>query len=192
MKMTLWLYLALPLLAGCGVPAEQPVVAVDAECRLGRPQIDRSWLVFFDRSAGALNERGGRVARELASVFIRNHGSIIVVLGHIDGAEQVSSKHNLGSRRAEAVAAILAEEGVQKGSVFVRDAGFSSPLVPQSLGLSEPQNRYVSLIPYGVDEGFAAFVARCKAVIRKSCFGPVSGEQRKKCDDALELLAPSG
>lgn len=193
MKVSLGLCLALPLLSACAATATGPsVVAVDAECKSGRREMLRSNLVFFERNSTALAGRQREITQNWASVFKRNHGSVVIAYGHVDDAERGSSSHDLGLRRAEAVAAVFAEEGTRSRNILTKDVGFSDPLVPQKPGVSEAQNRYVSVrMIGGVDEDYESFISHCKAVIRKSCFGPLGDDQRQRCDAGLDVLAPA-
>ena len=191
-KVSLGLCLALPLLSACAATAPKPtVVAVDEECKAGRREMLQTRFVYFEGHSSALDERQKEVAQRFASVFIKNHGTVIIAYGHIDGAERRSSDQSLGLRRAEAVAAVFAEQGVRPRNILTKDEGFSHPFVPQKPGVSEAQNRFVMVRMVGVDESYESFISHCKAVIKKSCFGPIGDDQRQRCDAGLDVLAPA-
>ena len=117
----------------------------------------------------------------------------MIAYGHVDGVERGLSSHDLGLRRAEAVAAVFAKEGIRSRNILTKDVGFSDPLVPQKPDMSEAQNRYVSVrMIGGVDEDYESFISHCKSVIKKSSFGAIGDDQRQRCDAGLDVLAPAG
>ncbi|GAV36929.1 outer membrane protein precursor [Roseomonas sp. TAS13] len=52
----------------------------------------------------------------------------------------------LSRRRADAVAAELVRQGIQRSEITVEAFGESRPLVPTADGVREPQNRRVEIV----------------------------------------------
>ncbi|WP_139323556.1 OmpA family protein, partial [Roseomonas sp. TAS13] len=57
-------------------------------------------------------------------------------------------QYNMGlsRRRADAVAAELVRQGIQRSEITVEAFGESRPLVPTADGVREPQNRRVEIV----------------------------------------------
>jgi outer membrane protein OmpA-like peptidoglycan-associated protein len=135
---------AAPLLASCagsGPPqqAPSPPPAVIA---------DRAYIVFFPWNSAEIGERGRQIIAEAA----KNLGTVERRTGRIeldayaDRSGPRGYNQRLSRRRAEAVAAELVRDGVQRSAITVQAFGESRPLVPTADGVREPQNRRVEIV----------------------------------------------
>ncbi len=100
-------------------------------------------MIFFDRGSEGLTDRARPILAELAQHWLKNGGRALTVAGHTDTSETERTHQGLGARRAQTVAAYLAELGIPADRISVGDVGASRPLVRTPIGAPEPQNRFV-------------------------------------------------
>lgn len=128
--------------AAPSVPVEAPPVAVPA----------RTYLVFFDWDKSNLTDAARKVVAEAAT----NVGHVNVTRIEINGYSDSSSiyggergagyNEKLSILRANAVAAELVKDGVQKTAIDVRGYGETHQLVPTGPNTREAQNRRVEIV----------------------------------------------
>lgn len=106
----------------------------------------RNFLVFFDFDKSDITIQASNVIKQAADAFKRGQNARIELSGHTDLSGASPYNQRLSLRRAEAVKAALAAEGVDAGKVMVEAHGKSRPLVPTADGAREPQNRRVEII----------------------------------------------
>ena len=188
MRLAIPLCLPLLLLLRCGAALAQPELP---ECLRPQAQDGHGWLVFFDSHSAALTPRARLILNELASYYLEHRGRIVALKGTTDGAETAREDAGLGLRRADAVAAALAEAGIPPTTIYTQDVGASQPLVPRPPGVAEPQNRRVEPMPILTRSYESLRMAReCKAWLRATCFQSLTPDQHGLCERALNVLAP--
>ncbi len=106
----------------------------------------RAFLVLFDWDRADLTDRARRVVAEAAREARRAQAARLEVAGHADRSGTPAHNERLSRRRAEAVAAELVRNGVDRGDIVVTAFGESRPLVPTADGVREPQNRRVEIV----------------------------------------------
>ena len=106
----------------------------------------RSYLVFFDWDRYDLTERARQVISEAAQNYTRVQVTRIEVNGYTDTSGTPQYNQGLSVRRANAVAAELARDGVPRSSMDIRGFGDTHLLVQTGPGVREPQNRRVEII----------------------------------------------
>jgi outer membrane protein OmpA-like peptidoglycan-associated protein len=102
--------------------------------------------VFFDFDKASLSREGEHVVRNAAETYRRTGAARIEVTGYTDLSGTPRYDLNLSKRRADAVRAALAAQGVPAGSINESWRGKQSPLVSTADGVREPQNRRVDII----------------------------------------------
>ncbi|SUE44563.1 OMPC [Roseomonas gilardii subsp. rosea] len=115
-----------------------PVVAPQA--------VARTYLVFFDWDRYNLTDRARQIIAEAAQNARSTGSTRIEVAGHADRSGTPQYNMGLSRRRADAVAAELVRNGVQRSEITVEAFGESRPLVPTADGVREPQNRRVEIV----------------------------------------------
>lgn len=130
------------LAASCAAP-NPPVVAAPAP----PPIADRAYIVFFDWGSSRIGPRG----REIVAEAARNAGGAdgtgrVELQAFADRSGRSSRNQSLSERRAEAVAAELARQGVRRERIAIRAFGEDRTFVPTRDEVREAQNRGVWII----------------------------------------------
>jgi outer membrane protein OmpA-like peptidoglycan-associated protein len=110
------------------------------------PQIQRSYLVFFDFDKSDITPEAQRVIQQAAANAKQGSVSRIQATGHTDRAGTETYNMALSIRRANAVKAALVRQGIPEGEIVVIGKGETQPLVPTPDGVREPQNRRVEIL----------------------------------------------
>jgi outer membrane protein OmpA-like peptidoglycan-associated protein len=110
------------------------------------PAPARTYLVFFDFDRADLTDRARQIIAEAAQNAGRTQTTRIEVAGHADRSGSPQYNQRLSQRRAEAVAAELSRQGIQRSQITVQAFGESRPLVATADGVREPQNRRVEIV----------------------------------------------
>jgi outer membrane protein OmpA-like peptidoglycan-associated protein len=124
-------------------PPPPPVVA---PAPAAAPAVARTYLVFFDFDRADLTDRARQIIGEAAQNSRRVSSTRIEVAGHADRSGSPQYNQRLSQRRAEAVAAELVSQGVNRSEIMVQAFGETRPLVPTADGVREPQNRRVEIV----------------------------------------------
>ncbi len=108
----------------------------------------RSYLVFFDWDRSNLTPEAQRIVQTAATNARSATPAVtrINVTGHADRSGTPQYNLGLSRRRAEAVAAELVRNGVNRGDIAIVARGEAEPLVPTPDGVREPQNRRVEIV----------------------------------------------
>ncbi|UFN49167.1 OmpA family protein [Roseomonas sp. OT10] len=122
-------------------PAPVPVAPAPAPAEAAR-----TYLVFFDWDRADLTDRARQIIAEAAQNARRVSSTRIEVAGHADRSGSPQYNQRLSQRRAEAVAAELARNGISRSEMVIQAFGESRPLVPTADGVREPQNRRVEIV----------------------------------------------
>lgn len=109
-----------------------------------QPQPARFYTVLFDLGSDRLNEAGTKVINEIAADWGAGTANLRVV-GHTDSSGSEEYNRNLSERRAKAVRDALGSLGVERHRVTSIGVGEGELLVPTNDGVSEPNNRRVTI-----------------------------------------------
>jgi OOP family OmpA-OmpF porin len=120
-------------------PAPQPA-SVPA------PAAARTYLIFFDWDKADLTTRARDIIATAAAASERVQTTQIEVDGYTDLSGTAAYNKTLSLRRADAVAAELVRDGVNRSEIAITGYGETHPLVPTAQGVREPQNRRVEII----------------------------------------------
>ena len=110
------------------------------------PPPHQVYLVFFDWDKYNITPEGMQILQAAAAHY-RAGGSVqIQVTGYTDLSGSPGYNQRLSERRANAVAAALANLGVPRNEMLVAGRGENDPRVPTAQGVREPQNRRVEIV----------------------------------------------
>jgi OOP family OmpA-OmpF porin len=139
----------LSLLLATAACAAQPPPAAQAAPQPPAPPPPSSYLVFFDWNSAALGPGTSEVIQSAASAYRAGAPVTVQVTGYTDTSGSYSYNERLSVRRARAVAATLAQDGVPPGAMVVTGRGENDLRVPTPKGVREPQNRRVEIVEGG-------------------------------------------
>jgi outer membrane protein OmpA-like peptidoglycan-associated protein len=117
-----------------------------APAAMPAPVAARSYLVFFDWDNATLTDRARQIIRDAANNSTHVQYTRIEVNGYTDTSGTPKYNQGLSVRRAEAVAAELVRDGIQRNVITTQGFGETHPLVPTGPGVREPQNRRVEIV----------------------------------------------
>jgi len=123
-----------------------PAAAEVAPVPVVAPQVNRTYLVFFDWDRADLTSRARAIVNEAAQATTRVAVTRIEVAGHTDTSGTPQYNQGLSNRRAQVVAAELVRLGVPREAITTQAFGESRPLVQTAEGVREPQNRRVEIV----------------------------------------------
>ena len=142
------LLLSLLLATAACVESPPPPVAGAPPPPPAPPQ-PSSYLVFFDWNSAALDPGASEVVQLAANAYRAGAPVTVQVTGYTDTSGSYRYNERLSVRRARAVAATLAQDGVPSGAMVVTGRGENDLRVPTPDGVREPQNRRVEIVEGG-------------------------------------------
>ena len=125
-------------------PVPPPPAPPPAAAPVAQPT--RTYLVFFDWDKYDITARARQIIGEAAANAQKVQVTRIEVNGHADLTGTPAYNQKLSVRRAEAVAAVLVQDGIPRNEIFTQGFGDTHPLIPTARGVREPQNRRVEII----------------------------------------------
>jgi outer membrane protein OmpA-like peptidoglycan-associated protein len=105
------------------------------------PERPREFIVFFGFNKSNLTAEAQRVVHEAAEAAREYGSATILVIGHTDTSGSQSYNLRLSLRRAAAVKAGLAHEGIAPDMIHTEGKGETELMVQTGDGVKEPQNR---------------------------------------------------
>jgi outer membrane protein OmpA-like peptidoglycan-associated protein len=135
-----------------GSPPGQPFVLSEAEvAALAGPALralpppPAQFVFYFNLGAADLTEESRARLRETARTIRERFPVDVSVVGHTDTVGDKRYNYQLSLKRARAVAALLAAEGVDPSIMEITSHGKDNPLVPTGDQVPEPRNRRVEV-----------------------------------------------
>ena len=129
-------------------PAPQPVVEPEPAPPPPPPPpppVPGPFIVFFDFDSADITDQAADIVRDAAQAF-KDTGQVEIMLdGHTDRSGASDYNKRLSERRAVAVRAELARNGVDASVVTVQGYGENKTLIDTLDGVREPQNRRVEI-----------------------------------------------
>ena len=141
MKRLLVLCLTLTV-AACATPPPPPPPPAP-------PSPPPPYLVFFDWNSAVVGPSGREVIALAAQAFKAGAPVTVQVTGFTDTSGSADYNQRLSERRANAVAAVLVQDGVPQTNLVVTGRGENDLRVPTPDGVREPQNRRVEIVEGG-------------------------------------------
>jgi OOP family OmpA-OmpF porin len=141
----LFVFPLLLMIAACAMPPPPPPVAAAPP----PPPPPPVYLVFFDWNSAVVGPGGREIIGQAANAYRAGSPVTLQVTGFTDTSGSADYNQRLSVRRANAVAAVLAQDGVPPGSMVVTGRGENDLRVPTPDGVREPQNRRVEIVGGG-------------------------------------------
>jgi len=130
--------------AACASPPPPPPPPPPAP-----PSPPPPYLVFFDWNSAVVGPSGREVIALAAQAFKSGSPVTVQVTGFTDTSGSADYNQRLSERRANAVAAVLVQDGVPQTNLVVTGRGENDLRVPTPDGVREPQNRRVEIVEGG-------------------------------------------
>jgi outer membrane protein OmpA-like peptidoglycan-associated protein len=139
-----FLLCSLLALVACAQPAPPPPVAA-APPPPPPPPPEHNFTVFFDWDRANITSEGRQIVDAAAATYRAGPGPVQVT-GHTDTSGSAAFNQKLSVRRAQNVAAVLAQSGVPQDQMNVTGVGENDLKVPTPDGVREAQNRRTEII----------------------------------------------
>ena len=152
--MAIFCLLGFGALAGCqttpvhGLTAEQ-IAALKAE---GFKQTDEGWefglsdTVLFDTDKFVVRDAARQTVARIGSTLVKIGLSEVRVYGYTDSVGSDTYNEQLSARRADAVAGVLVDAGMQRAGIQTVGAGKRNPVADNSTPAGRAQNRRVAIV----------------------------------------------
>ncbi|WP_231586144.1 OmpA family protein [Pandoraea apista] len=142
------------VLAGCqttpvhGLTPEQ-IAALKAE---GFKQTDEGWefgmsdTVLFDSDQFMVRESARQTVSRIGKTLVKVGLNEVRIYGYTDSLGSDTYNEQLSARRADAVAGVLVEAGMQRAGIQTIGAGKRNPVADNSTPAGRAQNRRVAIV----------------------------------------------
>jgi outer membrane protein OmpA-like peptidoglycan-associated protein len=104
------------------------------------------FVLHFDEGSDVLNAESRAQIPAILDTIRERHSTAITVTGHTDTIADPQFNYQLGLRRAQSVAGILRNAGVNASDLFISSHGDADLLVKTPRGVAEARNRRVEVI----------------------------------------------
>jgi outer membrane protein OmpA-like peptidoglycan-associated protein len=110
------------------------------------PTPEVSFTLYFVGDSDVLVPESKAKLQDIMAAIRERHSTAISLIGHTDTMGDSRYNEGLGRRRAEAVAKVIREQGVDASSLFAESHGDADLAVKTARGVDEPRNRRVQVI----------------------------------------------
>jgi len=138
----LFVFPLLLMVAACMQPPPPPVATAP-------PPPPPVYLVFFDWNSAVVGPSGLDIIAQAANAYRSGLPVTLQVTGFTDTSGSPDYNQRLSQQRANAVAAVLVQDGVPQASLVVTGRGENDLRVSTPDGVREPQNRRVEIVKGG-------------------------------------------
>ena len=126
--------------------AAAPAAKAKAPAKAAVAPVAQTYQVFFDFDKATLTDEAKRIISSAATDYKSGKYVRIVVTGHTDTKGKDAYNKGLSDRRAAAVKAEFATQGVDAKSVVTQGVGKNGLLVPTNDQVREAQNRRAEIV----------------------------------------------
>lgn len=135
-----------------GAPPGEPFIMPEDEVRAlvgpalaALPPPPIQFILYFLHDSSELTKSSRKEVKEILRTIRERYPVDVSVTGHTDTVGDKRYNYQLSLRRARAVAALLAEAGIDPSTLDIASHGKENPLVPTGDQVSEPRNRRVEV-----------------------------------------------
>ena len=113
--------------------------------RAALPKAPIQYLIYFEKGTADLTKESRGMMRDVLR-SIKERGAVdISVVGHTDTVGDKNFNYQLSMKRAQAITALLAAEGIDLSVIETTSHGKDNPLIPTVDQVDEPRNRRVEV-----------------------------------------------
>jgi outer membrane protein OmpA-like peptidoglycan-associated protein len=102
--------------------------------------------IMFAENSSSLSASSKKSLSRIAASLVKYPYRRVVIEGHTDGAGSVKHNQTLSEKRAEAVAAYLSTQKVDRSRIDIRGYGEKQPLFSNNTAQGRKQNRRVEIV----------------------------------------------
>lgn len=131
--------------SGAAVLDQDEIKEIFASALENEPIPPKRYILYFHFDSAKLSPDA---VNEVPKIYLEVKNRPICevgVIGHSDRTGDSNYNRTLSLRRADAVAALLVNQGVPRDCLTIRYYGESDPLIPTPDGVPEPRNRRVEV-----------------------------------------------
>lgn len=128
-----------------GSGTEVEITTHYADVLQAQPRRPASYLLYFQNDSDQLTAASQATLSALKQDVASRPVPEILVIGHTDLVGSSEYNDTLSLQRAQLIAGMLQQLGVQPKSLEVTGRGMRDPLVPTASGVEEPRNRRVEV-----------------------------------------------
>ncbi|MDT8989456.1 OmpA family protein [Curvibacter sp. APW13] len=110
-----------------------------------QPVLPQRYLLYFQSGGAELTPESQALLATILDDVRRRPVADVSVIGHTDTVGNAEANEALGLKRAQGIAALLTEQGLQAFALSVESHGERNPLVPTPDETDEPRNRRVEI-----------------------------------------------
>jgi outer membrane protein OmpA-like peptidoglycan-associated protein len=150
-----WASASTLLLAACQTTPDPATRRATALAHLGFHRTDEGWefdisgKLLFDTASDTLDADSQATASRIGLGLAQLGITHLRVEGHTDNVGSAAANYSLSLRRAEAVARVLAAQGLPMAQIQVRGLGKDRPVVDNDTAEGRLQNRRVAVVVPG-------------------------------------------
>ena len=111
----------------------------------GLPEAQLEFVLYFELGGDQLTSESEALLPGLLQAVQDRQSTDVSIIGHTDTTGSPQLNYELALRRAESVATILRQRGLDPSFISVESHGQSNLLVPTADGVAEPRNRRVEV-----------------------------------------------
>jgi outer membrane protein OmpA-like peptidoglycan-associated protein len=126
------------------MPEKEVAAAVGAALKT-LPKAPVRYILYFRHDSAELTAESRSRLNEVMRATRARAPVDVSVVGHTDTVGDKPYNYQLSLKRAKAVAALLAAEGLDPSIVEIASHGKDNPLIPTGDQVSEPRNRRVEV-----------------------------------------------
>jgi outer membrane protein OmpA-like peptidoglycan-associated protein len=110
------------------------------------PAPEAQFIFYFNEGKDELDSASKSLFPAVNAAIQDRHSTAITIIGHTDTTGSAESNYQLGLRRAQRLADMLVNQGIEASYMFVSSHGEADPIVKTLRGVAEQRNRRVEVI----------------------------------------------
>ncbi len=117
-----------------------------SEALASLPEQPVHFILYFQQASHKLTTASTKIIPQVLVTIQKRNSQNISVIGHTDTAGNPDYNLRLSTQRAEAIAKILENKGIETQFIKTTSHGENNPLIPTKDNVHEPKNRRVEIV----------------------------------------------